>query len=160
MSRKKTVTLFSLLAMVALLSLGLAYANWNDNLTISGNVQTGTLDVAFQSNSWGENCTVTVMDNGNTLDVQMANAYPGLTCTVHAVVKNVGSVPAKYAGINPYSEIPSQLDADFTGCQPPLVEDTLGVDGTIECTATIAANSTAAQGTGYGFNVMLFVTTP
>jgi|SRR3989304_3802811 len=48
----KKIALLSLALVMALGTLGVAYAMWYDTVTISGNVQTGTVDIEFLSQSY------------------------------------------------------------------------------------------------------------
>lgn len=157
MSRKKTMTLFSLVAMVALLSLGLAYANWTESLTVTGTVRTGDLSVIFRGDSSGTNCTVS--PNGATLTVDMDGAYPGKKCTVNAVILNNGSVPAKYAGVT-LSSVPPEITVNFTECTPEPTNETLDVGQAVRCTGTIGVTEAAHQNSSYSFQVNVNVTTP
>ena len=117
MARRKLrrSTLFTVIAVIGLLSLGIGYAAWTQNLTINGTVETATLDVHWSTSTIADDtnfdplsvgvCTATV--NGlddNVLDVALTNAYPGFQCVVNAVVKNDSTVP-----------VIAQGDPTFTG---------------------------------------------
>src|SRR5262249_16209761 len=104
MGRRKLhlIAMVSLLAVVALGSMGLGYALWSDTLLISGTVNTGTLTMKFAAPAnVGDNegstnvgtCTPAVSSNGKTLSVTVGNAYPGYECHFDAVVKSEGTVP-------------------------------------------------------------------
>lgn len=150
MARRKLrrSTLFTLIALIGLLSMGIGYAAWTQNLTINGTVDTATLDVHWSTSSTADDttvnplsvasCTATVnaLDD-NVLDVALTNAYPGFQCIVNAVVKNDSSVP-----------VIAQADPTFTGntgkvtttigtCDIDTTQIGVGSTGTCEITFEI-----------------------
>jgi predicted ribosomally synthesized peptide with SipW-like signal peptide len=103
----KKIGLLILALVVALGGLGAGYAAWQDQVTVSGNVQTGTFEIGIQETSQDDvNGTAKAFYTnegdqiGNTgyykvVKVNIENAYPGYTGTLSFNVKNLGSIPAK-----------------------------------------------------------------
>ncbi|MEZ4523843.1 MAG: hypothetical protein R3A46_19735 [Thermomicrobiales bacterium] len=100
--RIRRSTLFSLIAVVALLSLGIGYAAWTETLELDGHVTTANFDVQWGSPSAAEvddhgngTCVPTRTNNNNRLLVTIDNAYPGYSCTVTVNIANPGEVNAE-----------------------------------------------------------------
>jgi hypothetical protein len=116
MSSKKLITGLTILMVVALATIGIAYGAWTDQLNINGNVTTGTFDVDFQNMyyDWDATpeCTAAISGDGNTLTVSVINAYPGLHCGGGVGIKNLSSIPAK---INGLVEVTNTVPVPFRG---------------------------------------------
>lgn len=105
---KKTISI-ALVVLAALAMFGVGYAWWSETLNVTGTVDTGNLDVAWEFGSPtdtelpGKNFsaatvatkTVTGVDQ---LTVTVTNAYPSITYTVPVTVRNTGSIPVN---VNP-----------------------------------------------------------
>ena len=137
--RIKRSSLFTMVAVVALLSLGIGYAAWEDTLTINGYVDTGSLDMQWQGDSEidgdgavanGGTCEASINSGGKNLLIDITNAYPGYECTVLFNLHNNGTVPAVLA--NPVAL--------------PATEDGVEVLG-----LCIDAGETVAPGTNYTY---------
>lgn len=99
---KKAMGMFAALILALGMS-GLAYAHWSETLTISGTVDTGTVDVAWSEvTSWdteppekdvsGIICWIDLVDT-NLLHVEVYNAYPCIDYYNVVDIHCVGSVP-------------------------------------------------------------------
>ncbi|MET1160479.1 MAG: hypothetical protein ABWW65_05905 [Thermoprotei archaeon] len=123
-----------ILAIVAILALiGSALAMWYDVLKIAVTVNTGDVDVEFDTTTtvseeehgkpWVANCTAVVEEiededpdnpfgnNDLDLNITIVNGYPSYWCNVTFTVKNVGTIPVK----GPYMMVAGQLVAFPTG---------------------------------------------
>lgn len=111
-SNKKKYLIVALI--VLLLALAVGYAAFSDTLTISGTANAkGTFDLEFvqadckldAEKSVGidkDNSTITVSGDKNTATVVVKDlAYPGAGAQFTAVIKNVGTVPAKLKAVTP-----------------------------------------------------------
>lgn len=111
-SNKKVIAV--VLFLVLILALGVGYAFFSDTLTISGTANAnGSFDLQFTNDSQlvtsqgvrttGTNPTgVSISADKNTLTVTVADLeYPGAGAQFRAVIKNVGSIPAKVTGLTP-----------------------------------------------------------
>jgi hypothetical protein len=101
MSSKKLMTGLTVLMLVALASMGVAYGYWTETLNINGNVGTGEPDVEFWG-AWedgnypdGGVCTGSVDATGSLWTITLTNAYPGYSCDVGVWVHNSGTIPVK-----------------------------------------------------------------
>ena len=145
------------LFLVLVLALGVGYAFFSDNLTITGTANAkGTFDLQFTNNSQlvssqgvrttGENPTaLSISDDKDTLTVTVADLeYPGAGAQFRAVIKNVGTVPAKVIGLTPTSSNLTGADSiKITGLN--VIDDehntiepngTCTIDFTVEWDAT------------------------
>jgi len=103
----RKIGLLALALVLALGTMGVAFAYWQDTLTINGSVATGTFDTEFANVGASDN-EVTGPDVGNctvsailakSFTVTIANGYPCYTGTVTFDVVNNGTVPAKIKSI-------------------------------------------------------------
>jgi hypothetical protein len=73
---------------------GTAYAAWTTQITFTGSVSTGNLDVEITGVAENnDEITVTVADDKNSFNVIVANVYPGWVGYVDFAVTNTGSLP-------------------------------------------------------------------
>ncbi len=102
--------IFIIILIVLLLGLAVGYAAFADTLNISGTANaSGSFDIEFNSakvvTSAGVNETetkATISEDKNTLTVTVKDlAYPGAGAQFQAVIKNVGTVPAKVKAVTP-----------------------------------------------------------
>lgn len=104
MKGKKFLPVLVLVLLVALGALGVAYAQWDDNLILNGSVETGYMDPDWVITSVDDNeeagsdyadCDAAVDDDVNAT-ITITNAYPDYVCTVDGAIKNNGTVPMKF----------------------------------------------------------------
>lgn len=89
--------------VVALSAIGIGYAAWNQNLSINGTINTGSLSACiildtppFASSS--EYATIAEGDSSDTnLVINISNAFPGNIFSVNYIVVNMGTMPADVA---------------------------------------------------------------
>jgi hypothetical protein len=115
---KKTMSLFAVM-MISLLVVGLSYAVWSKTLTISGEVNTGSLDWQFVAASCLDtsgndyNCrdgfagppplfwtsdkdvgiTSVEITDPHTVTVTLANVYPSYFASINVYAVNTGTIP-------------------------------------------------------------------
>ncbi len=152
----------SLIVILALAGMGVAYGLWFQNLFITGTVTTGTLGVALQNAVVTETeakdvgtCTATISDEGEMLNVKVDNAYPGYICDVAFEVANTGTIPVHLAA--PMWDDEAQMDNDdfklvqWQNCwtAPYQLHNTAPVGCTLRITFTNTDD--LAMGTSYDF---------
>ncbi|HHX28647.1 MAG: hypothetical protein ACOX5Q_09785 [Bacillota bacterium] len=132
----KRSMLLAVLALVGLTVTGVAYAAWTQNITVQGNVSTGTFDIkwtnltldrsgepTFEGNYVAqiEDCSVT--NDGHTIRYRVTKAFPGWSSKIRCTIKNAGTTPAALS-FDPGegSTLVVEMSPDVTGYQ-------LGVDG-------------------------------
>ena len=172
MKSKKTLIL--VLFIVLIIALGIGYASFSDALTITGTANAkGTFDVEFSSASvvdskgvrtTGENPTgVSISADKNTLDVTVADlSYPGAGAQFQAVIKNVGSVPAKVSSVEPTNITGNgnaikitgldEITADHPTLQPG---GTCTVNFTVEWDKDVTTLSDAVAGEDCNFTLVV-----
>jgi len=109
----KKSRIIALALVVSLVLMGASYAAWTDRVIISNAVSTGELKVEFV-----ESCMhpwVAVFDNvmssppyldasiqhgAKTTTVTINNMYPGSTALYEAMIKNLGTIPAKIDNVD------------------------------------------------------------
>ena len=147
----KKIGLIVLALVVALGALGAGYAAWSQDLTISGNVSTGTFDVVFQNLSTSETDsleqgTITA-DNlaadSHSFDVTVSNGYPGYIGVANFEVKNPGSIPVKVKSIS----VTDVNDTDYSAVINGIVAGDVITSGATKtgCNVTITIASDATQ---------------
>lgn len=117
--------------MMALSALGIGYAWWTEQLTASGSVQTGNIDVKMDNLKVIERddlnvgtCTATLAQDQKVITVSIANAYPRYVCNIAFTLSNHGSVPAKITNINlpvfngEFTVIPTLKETMLLGSEP------------------------------------------
>lgn len=145
MKRTSVMTL-SLLVIVALAGMSLAYTYWTQDLQINGSVSTGKLELQFDSATPSEvdpldsaTCIVSGTP-GTTLTVTVSNAYPGYSCQITDVIKNTGTIPAELESVS-VSGVPTWANVTLGGsnvCTADQAGNQLAVDATADCTVTVA----------------------
>jgi hypothetical protein len=165
--RIKRSTLISMIAVIALLSLGIGYASWTQTLSINADVNTASFDVNWQSASTTDSiasndivgdplnaasCEATI--NGDTLEVDIVNAYPNYSCTVTVEIHNDSEVPVELQSLQylqegnpnptPYA---TELDVDPFGCENDTFDigHEIAVNDSIACSfgVTVLAGSSS-----------------
>jgi predicted ribosomally synthesized peptide with SipW-like signal peptide len=102
----KKSRLIIIVAIVALLVVGGAYAAWTSRTTISVNASSGEMDVAISSTAVGKVSEYVVFGKGNiavsedkkAATVTIANLYPGAEANATIVITNTGTIPVKLSG--------------------------------------------------------------
>jgi predicted ribosomally synthesized peptide with SipW-like signal peptide len=107
----KKVGLLILVLVFALGALGAGYAYWNQNLVISGTVDTGELSVGVAPGTAPVStggASMTIAGNGivikdgyyPAIDVGIVDAYPGYSANATVYFKNLGTVPVKVTDVD------------------------------------------------------------
>jgi len=102
----KKSRLIIIVAIVALLVVGGAYAAWTARTTVSVNASAGELDVAISATSVGKVSTyvvfskenITVSEDKKAATVSIENLYPGAEANATVVITNTGTIPVKLSG--------------------------------------------------------------
>ena len=103
----------SIVAVIALSTLGVGYAMWSETLHVGGTVTTGTFDVKLYLNNQSvvelvsgvlesstpeakdvADCSAQLGPGLNSLDIQVTDAFPSYTCAVTFRVYSNGTIPA------------------------------------------------------------------
>lgn len=168
--RIRRSTIFSLFAVVALLSLGIGYAAWADTLTLRGDVRTTNFDVAFGSNPQAQvvnphgngTCSPTTSNNGNVLTVDIDDAYPGFKCTVNVNIFNNGGVDAELKSTKRYQNgsltgnngqddpYDAEFDYEPFGCE----SNTVKAGGKVACQFSVEVTEHANPNTTYRMSIV------
>jgi hypothetical protein len=95
-----------ILLLAALVTMGIAYGAWTQQLNINGTANTGTFDVVFYYPFFDEvdpagvgDCQMARLDDGHTIQVTITNGYPGYLCEGGATYQNLGTVPAEIVSV-------------------------------------------------------------
>jgi len=102
----KKSRLIIIVAIVALLVVGGAYAAWTTRTTVSVNASSGEMDVAISSTAVGTVSQYVVFSSSNIVvstdkkaaTVSIANLYPGAEANATVVITNTGTIPVKLSG--------------------------------------------------------------
>jgi predicted ribosomally synthesized peptide with SipW-like signal peptide len=102
----KKSRLIIIVAIVALLAVGGAYAAWTSRTTISVNASSGEMDVAISATSVGKVSEYVVFGKGDikvsedkkAATVTIENLYPGAEANATIVITNTGTIPVKLSG--------------------------------------------------------------
>ena len=145
---KKAVAI--VLFLVLILALGVGYAIFSDTLTITGTANAnGSFDLQFTEASQlvssqgvrttGTNPTgVSISSDKDTLTVTVADLeYPGAGAQFQAVIKNVGTIPAKVTGLSAETNLTGADSIKITGLD--VIDDG---HSTIEPNGTCTINFT------------------
>ncbi len=97
----KKTRLIIIVAIVALLVVGGAYAAWTSRTTISVNASAGEMDVEISSITVGKASeyvvfskeSVSVSEDKKSATVSVKNLYPGAEANVSIVITNTGTIP-------------------------------------------------------------------
>jgi predicted ribosomally synthesized peptide with SipW-like signal peptide len=168
----KKLGLICLVLVIAIGSIGIAYAKWSQNLTINGSVATGTYDTQFinvaGNRASGTGSISTSVDGAkHSITVILgatAALSPGCIETVTFNILNNGTIPAKIAAINvgtvdpPTLVLPQDLDIGGTSARDITVSFSGVTAGTTinagatsgQCTLSFTTDSTADQNLASG----------
>lgn len=146
--------------IVGLAVMGASYAQWTEELTISGTVATGELAAEFSAISCSDNevdmdvatCEVALEVDGESGTTKIAiitldNAYPCYMCDVDLTISNTGTIPLHIASVDIVK--PDELDVELTGepvCKIVDAGDTLTFD------LHIHVNDQADENSAYSFS--------
>ncbi len=142
----KKLGLICLVLVIAIASIGVAYARWSQTFTLDGSVATGTFDVVFDSftkpsTTNGATFGATKVDN-HTYNITLSNLYPGLDATFDFVLKDSGTIPAKITDV--------KIDgSSVTGTNYKQKKDLPTADGSNDISVTvqnITTSTTIATG--------------
>ncbi|MEM2031068.1 MAG: SipW-dependent-type signal peptide-containing protein [Archaeoglobaceae archaeon] len=146
--------------LVALGLVGATYAVWTDQLTISGSVATGKLEVVFSSaEALQDNdpegydigsVTCSISEDGKTGYVTISNAYPGYEASCVFTIANVGSIPAKVTGIEINAD--EGLTVETSGV---YVDDVIDVEDSADLTVTVTCGEEVEEDSDYTFTVTI-----
>jgi hypothetical protein len=134
-----------IMLLVALVTMGIAYGAWTQQLYINGNASTGTFDVRFDylyTEYEVTGCNPSLSVDGHTMTVAIANAYPGFHCAGGYSIRNLGTIPAKINGlVQTFNDVP----AAFITTPPGLVWMSSPTDENVTTgeSFTLAAGATA-----------------
>ncbi len=102
----KKSRLIIIVAIVALLVVGGAYAAWTSRTTVSVNASSGELDVAISATSVGKvseyvvfaKNNISVSEDKKAATVSIENLYPGAEANATITITNTGTIPVKLSG--------------------------------------------------------------
>lgn len=102
----KKSKLIIIVAIVALLVVGGAYAAWTSRTTVSVNASSGEMDVAISATSVGKvseyvvfaKNNITVSEDKKAATVSISNLYPGAEANATITITNTGTIPVKLSG--------------------------------------------------------------
>ena len=172
-TNKKTFLIVVFFVLV--LALGIGYAAFSNALTITGTANAnGKFDLEFTSDcalvssqgvrTDGANPTgVSVSSDKDTLTVTVADlSYPGAGAQFRAVIKNVGTVPAKVESVVPnnitgdgHAIKITGLDAITTSHPTLQPNGTCTVDFTVEWDKTVATLTDTENGDSCSFELKI-----
>jgi len=97
---KKTRLIF-IVAVIALLAVGGAYASWTSRVTIAANASAGEMDVEISSIAIGQvpeyvdfgTDSISVSEDKKSATISIKNLYPGAEANATIVVTNIGTIP-------------------------------------------------------------------
>ena len=102
----KKSKLIIIVAIVALLVVGGAYAAWTSRTTVSVNASSGEMDVAISATSVGKvseyvefaKNNISVSEDQKAATMSIANLYPGAEANATITITNTGTIPVKLSG--------------------------------------------------------------
>lgn len=168
---KKAMGMFAAL-VIALGMSGLAYASWSETLTISGTVNTGTVDVAWSEigtsdseppdkDVSGIDCEIDAV-NPNLLHVTVTNAYPCIDYYNIVDIHCVGSIPVHIYDIIVNNPHPNHVEVDISyyadpGCTIEIIDLPIQLHtcDTIFALIHVHLTQDALQNHTYGFSAQI-----
>lgn len=164
--RIRRSTLISLVAVIALLGLGIGYAAWTDDIEVNGTVNTGNLDQGWESSSvQGEvdplnvgECAPSVASAGDkTMTVTITDAYPGYSCTFNGLIRQNGTIPGILNTATVDNHNPGVLTV--SACHNLTLPIQIGADRTCRSTVTFDSSNNAHQNSVFTFDIDLAFST-
>ena len=109
----KKIRLILIVAVVALLVVGGAYAAWTSRVTILANASAGEMDVEISSITVGKVSeyvvfgadSISVSEDKKSATVTIKNLYPGAEANATIVITNIGTIPVMLSGASQVSEL-------------------------------------------------------
>jgi predicted ribosomally synthesized peptide with SipW-like signal peptide len=156
MSARKSlpIGIIIMIFMMALSALGIGYAWWTEQLTATGSIQTGNIDIKMENLRVTEgdslqvgDCLYELSGDQKVITVTINNAYPKYTCSIDFTLNNYGTVPAKITNIN----LPI-LKGEFI-IVPKLKETMLLTSQPVTGNFFIEIRQKAAEDTKYQFDL-------
>ena len=103
----KNIRLVLIVAIVALLVVGGAYAAWTSRVTILTNASAGEMDVEISSVTVGKVSeyvvfgadSISVSEDKKSATVTIKNLYPGAEANATIVITNIGTIPVMLSAI-------------------------------------------------------------
>lgn len=102
-------TFYVVMAILSTSLVGVAYAAWSNQLTVTSYVETGSLNVTFTQVSSNDppgtpdpnsgrdiaTCFCSIANGGKSILISVVKAYPRYNVQVTFVIKNTGTIPAR-----------------------------------------------------------------
>ncbi|NTX00047.1 MAG: hypothetical protein HGB35_09025 [Geobacteraceae bacterium] len=109
----RKMRLIVIVAVVALLVVGAAYAAWTSRVTISANASSGEMDVEISSVSVGnvseyvvfDTDSISISEDKKTATVSIKNLYPGAEANATIVITNIGTIPVMLSSASQIREL-------------------------------------------------------
>lgn len=116
---RKTRLIF-IVAVIALLAVGGAYAAWTSRVTISANASAGEMDVEISSVAVGavseyvafETDAISISEDRKSATVTIRNLYPGAEANATIVVTNIGTIPVMLSNASQLRELAKNTEAN------------------------------------------------
>jgi len=159
MSARKTlpIGIIVMILMMALAALGVGYAWWTEQLTATGTIQTGSIDVQMEGVSYSTvdpldiaTCSSKLSGDGKSMTITIDNAYPDYVCTIDFSLTNHGSVPAKITDVSLPSSHPAYNVIPFGEL---VARDWLNPSSPKPASFKVEINPGADQKSSYTFEV-------
>lgn len=147
--------------MMALAALGVGYAWWTEQLTASGSIQTGSIDVKMENVAIVEEdplqvgeCSFNLAGDGKEMNISISNAYPGYNCKPVFKLNNHGTVPAKVTSV----KLLGATEAIGVQASGALADKTMLNPGiSTPADFNIIVSKSAQQGSKYQFSILINV---
>ena len=152
---RKTRLIF-IIAVIALLTVGGAYAAWTSRVTISANASAGEMDVEISSVAVGAvseyvefaTDSISVSEDRKSATVSIRNLYPGAEANATIVVTNIGTIPVMLSNASQLRELAVNTETNDTLAES--VSDMLVVQYTARAdtkTGQVKASDVSAETT-------------
>lgn len=158
----KKLYLILAVVLVSLLLAGFGIARWYETLTISGTVNTGTVDASLSvGRCWDSEplekdvstITCSLSEDGKTLNITVENAYPCIEYYCMFDVHNTGTIPIKvWEMIADRGTLPTSATVEITGEELPYQ---LEPGEMAYWTLHLHLDNDAEEGANYTFSVSI-----
>lgn len=167
---QKKFMILPIFLVLALAMTGVAYGHWSKVITVSGTVESGTLNLIIVAGSPSDGDTgidpgydkdiadTTIVidpDDNQKAIITITNAYPSYSVIWHLTIRNVGTIPAKLQAIivtapdcidaTAWDGLGVQLDPESWGGEPTYYQE--------DVSGEIHVLQNAEQDTPYTFTV-------
>jgi hypothetical protein len=102
LKKSAPIGMITVILLVALALMGVAYGAWTDRLNIGGTVNTGKLSVSFDNSENGvlyasgtSTCDQEFSADGKSVTLTLTNGFPGFDCPLPLDIVNNGSINVK-----------------------------------------------------------------